>query len=93
MNYKILYSIYKTKRLYDCWMWSIVSADTKEEAINKLKQQCERRNINFKYIVKVKELNWEVIYMLCAIMILLFQIIILLAFLTICIVGGSNDYE
>lgn len=57
MNYKILYSIYKTERLYDCWMWSIVSADTKEEAINKLKQQCERRNINFKYIVKVKELN------------------------------------
>ena len=34
MSYKILYSIYKTKRLYDCWMWSIVSADTKEEAIN-----------------------------------------------------------
>ena len=31
--------------------------------------------------------------MLCAIIILLFQIIILLAFLTICIVGGSNDYE
>ena len=59
MSYKILYSIYKTKRLYDCWMWSIVAADTKEEAINKLKQQCERRNINFKYIVKVKELNRE----------------------------------
>ena len=31
--------------------------------------------------------------MLCAIIILLFQIIIQLAFLTICIVGGSNDYE
>ena len=31
--------------------------------------------------------------MLCAIIILLFQIIILLAFLTICIVGGSNDYD
>ena len=59
MTYKILYSIYKTKRLYDCWMWSVVSADTKEEAIEKLKQQCERRNINFKYIVKVKELNRE----------------------------------
>ena len=57
MNYKILHSIYKTERMYDCWMWSIVSADTKEEAVNKLKQQCERRNINFKYVVKVKELN------------------------------------
>ena len=31
--------------------------------------------------------------MLYAIMILLIQIIILLAFLTICIVGGGNDYE
>ena len=50
---------YKTKRMYDCWVWSIVAADTKEEAINKLKQQCKRRNINFKYIVKVKELNRE----------------------------------
>ena len=59
MTYKILYSIYKTKRMYDCWVWSIVAANTKEEAINKLKQQCERRNINFKYIVKVKELNRE----------------------------------
>ena len=59
MSYKILYSIYKTKRMYDCWVWSIVAADTKEEAIDKLKQQCERRNINFKYIVKVKELNRE----------------------------------
>ena len=31
--------------------------------------------------------------MLCAIMILLIQVITLLSFLTICIVGGSNDYE
>ena len=43
MTYKILYSIYKTKRMYDCWVWSIVSADTKEKAMNKLKQQCERK--------------------------------------------------
>ncbi|WP_455937698.1 hypothetical protein [Gemella morbillorum] len=55
MTYKILYSIYKTKRLYDCWMWSIVAADTKEEAIKKLEEQCKKKNINFKYIVKVKE--------------------------------------
>ena len=32
-------------------------------------------------------------YMIYVIMILLIQIITLLAFLTICIVGGSNDYE
>ena len=31
--------------------------------------------------------------MLYAILILLIQLITLLAFLTICIVGGSNDYE
>ena len=31
--------------------------------------------------------------MLCAIIILLIQIITLLAFLIICIVGGSDDYE
>ena len=31
--------------------------------------------------------------MLLAVMILLIQIITLLAFLTICIVGGSDDYE
>ena len=31
--------------------------------------------------------------MLCAILILLIQIITLLAYLTICIVGGSNDNE
>ena len=31
--------------------------------------------------------------MIYVIMILLIQIITLLAFLTICIVGGSNDYE
>ena len=31
--------------------------------------------------------------MIYAIIILLFQIITLLAFLTICIVGGSNDYD
>ena len=31
--------------------------------------------------------------MLLAIMILLIQVITLLAFLTICIVGGSDDYE
>ena len=31
-------------------------ASIKQEAIEKLKQQCERRNINFKYIVKIKEI-------------------------------------
>ena len=31
--------------------------------------------------------------MLYVFMILLIQVITLLAFLTICIVGGSNDYE
>ena len=56
MTYKILYSIYKTEKMYDCWVWSIVAADTKEEAVEKLKQQYERRNINFKYIVKIKEI-------------------------------------
>ena len=51
MSYKILYSIYKAKkRLYGCWMWSIVSADTKEETINykRIQELKRRQNMKFK---------------------------------------------
>ena len=57
MTYKILYSIYKTKRLYDCWMWSIVSADTKEEAINLLKDYYNKLNRKINYILSIVEIE------------------------------------
>ena len=43
--------------------------------------------------ILVSDRGREINYMLYVIMILLIQIITLLAFLTICIVGGSDDYE
>ena len=57
MTYKILYSIYKTKRLYDCRMWSIVSADTKEEAINLLKDYYNKLNRKINYILSIVEIE------------------------------------
>ena len=43
--------------------------------------------------ILVSDRGREIYYMIYVIMVLLIQIITLLEFLTICIVGGSDDYE
>ena len=57
MAYKILYCIYKNERQYDCWLWSIIIADSKQQAKDKLIRQCERKNLDIRYIIRIKEVK------------------------------------
>ena len=63
MIYLINFSKYINERYPDYWLFNQITADSEEQAVEKLKKKHNKNNKKVNYII------------------------------SICIVGGSNDYE
>ena len=57
MLYEINFSKYISEKYPDCWCWKKVNADSKEEAINLLKDYYNKLNRKINYILSIVEIE------------------------------------